>query len=665
MAVPVVLVTAGARPVTAVESGGFPMTPVDTLGEPVTLVDAGGEPITLINEDGSPAFLAYSAKEYLNGIAPYHWFDFINDRCLYASNDVGGVSGATGYSFSRASQGYYTNADGTLTLFGHNLLLRSQEFDNAAWSKGGGYNSTVTANSTAAPDGTTTADTLLASSAGGPANVILAFSYGVTSGTAYTLTFFAKAGTLSWIRLALSGYTSPANGGAYFNLSGAGAVGTVDAGYTGTITALADGWYRCSLSWTAGSTVTGELRCFLANANNDTAVERNGTSSVNLWGAQLETGSQATAYVPTTSAAASALRRGNRGVLIEGARTNLCLQSQTYANATWTKTNVSDTAFGTAIAAPDGTTTGLLLTENTTNAAHQITQSVTKAASNVQYAFSVMAKAGARSRIVLAPQIGANGVFAVFDLSGGQVGVATTTFGAGFTANSTSIRALTNGWYLCTTVFTTDTATTIVPTIQLDNGTGTGALSNSYAGVNGQGAYIWGAQLEAASFPSSYIPTTTAVTRAADVLTCAAGVSYPLSLWAEFERAVDTGGVEQVVCVDANSNNERAYLSVTGGDAFAAGQHAGGVQVALPTVAGALSVGVVYKGAGRFALNDVQAARGGTLATADTSAALPTAPTFMRFGQTEGGGNFFFGYIRRAAVFSSALSDANLQSVTG
>ena len=63
MAVPVVLVTAGARPVTAVESGGFPMTPVDTLGEPVTLVDAGGEPITLINEDGSPAFLAYSASK--------------------------------------------------------------------------------------------------------------------------------------------------------------------------------------------------------------------------------------------------------------------------------------------------------------------------------------------------------------------------------------------------------------------------------------------------------------------------------------------------------------------------------------------------------------------------------------------------------------------------
>jgi hypothetical protein len=151
------------------------MTPVDTLGEPVTVVDALGEPVVLINEDGTPAFLAYSAKTYLGGVEPYHYADFINNRMLYAGADVGTVAGGTGYSFTRASDGYYTNSDGTLTLFGSgalrrgdrgvliegartNLLLRSQEFDNAAWLKGG--SAAVTANTQIAPDGTLTADTV-------------------------------------------------------------------------------------------------------------------------------------------------------------------------------------------------------------------------------------------------------------------------------------------------------------------------------------------------------------------------------------------------------------------------------------------------------------------------------------------------------------------------
>ncbi len=197
-----------------------------------------------------------------------------------------------------------------------NLFTYSEQFDNAAWAKGVGYNSAITANSTIAPDGTVSADTLVADNSGGTGTVILARSTGVTSGTSYTLTFFAKAATLSWIQLYLLGYTSPANGGAFFNLSGAGSVGTVSSGFTAAITPASNGWYRCSLSFTAGSTVTGEMRVLLANANNDTSVARNGTSSVYVYGAQLEAGSFATSYIPTV---ASQVTRSADVALMQGA----------------------------------------------------------------------------------------------------------------------------------------------------------------------------------------------------------------------------------------------------------------------------------------------------------------------------------------------------------
>ena len=452
MAVPVVLVTAGARPVTAVESGGFPMTPVDTLGEPVTLVDAGGEPITLINENGSPAFLAYSAKAYLNGIAPYHWFDFINDRCLYASNDVGGVSGATGYSFSRASQGYYTNADGTLTSFASgalrrgnrgvliegartNLLLRSQEFNNAAWDSGGtsgaGVAPTITADQGSAPDGTTTADRGQFSLGGGTASGDISLwrqSVTVVTATVYTFSIWLKSNTASSYVMQLQGVTS-----------------TVQ-----------------------NITVTPTWQRFVIT---DTTVSTGATPAVRLRGAQT----------PTNSNTADIL--------------------------------------------------------------------------------------------------------------------------------------------------------------------------------------MWGAQLEAGGFVSSYVPTTTAsATRAADVLTCTAGVSYPLSLWAEFERAVDTGGIEVLLQPDNGSNNDSANLTVSALDRLRTFVTTGAAVQADLSPTPTFAVGAVGKGALRVATNDVNSCANGTLATADTGVTLPATPTLLRFGRTDLPP---FGYIRRAAIFNSALSDANLQSVTG
>lgn len=168
-----------------------------------------------------------------------------------------------------------------------------------------------------------------------------------------------------------------------------------------------------------------------------------------------------------------------------------------------------------------------------------------------------------------------------------------------------------------------------------------------------------------ASFPSSYIVTTTAsATRAADVLTVpVSGIDYPLSLFAEFEPAV-LGGIPQgTIQVDAASN-DRALLTVGNTALSQMYCQDGGVDTVNNTIPGALVVGTVYRHAVRFSTNDSQHARGGTLGTQDTSCAMPNAPTNIRLGNQNSSNAPLFGYLRRASIAARALSDAELQART-
>jgi hypothetical protein len=157
-----------------------------------------------------------------------------------------------------------------------NNVLRSEEFDNSAWSKS---NSTITANSTTSPDGTQNADTLNVTAIA-YSNVYNLTTYSLASGV-YTQSIYAKKGTKNFIYfLDLAGSGAKA----WYNLN-TGVLGTISSGYTATITNAGNGWYRCTLTETANRI---PLYFQFGASDTDNSFTPASSGSIFIWGAQLE-----------------------------------------------------------------------------------------------------------------------------------------------------------------------------------------------------------------------------------------------------------------------------------------------------------------------------------------------------------------------------------------
>lgn len=348
-------------------------------------------------------------------------------------------------------------------------------------------------------------------------------------------------------------------------------------------------------------------------------------------------------YDPVTLAA--------RGMLIEEQRTNLLLQSEDLST-TWSLGDGTVTA--NSWTPPTGVATGDTYTIGTI--ATTPSQNVT-VVSSTTYTLSFYYNKTLTTAAFFRFRFGINGgsVSAWFDTANATFGALNAQLSGGAAVD------VGNNIYRVS--------------LQIAYGASDGgSRSVAIAGVTansgttadtGNDLAIWGAQLEAGAFPTSYIPTTTAAaTRAADVASVNTLAPWfnPTegTLYAEYQTYSASVTQIAVALMDSVGSSNRATVGQSATAYNGAMVDGGVVQASLTQ--GTSSTNVV-KNAFAFAANDFAFSVNGTTPVTDTSGTVSSAFIEMQLGK-RGSVSLLSGYLRRIGYYKRRLSNAQLQAIT-
>lgn len=560
-------------------------------------------------------------------------------------------------TFSRASNATRFAPDGVLQYAPHNLLLQSQTFDNASWTK---VAATVTANATAAPDGSVTADKLVENAANAYHYILQTST--TTSNTPLTYSVYAKAAERNFINIQLGG--SFTNQGVSVNLT-TGQKLEYNSPTATSVTSVGNGWWRISISAATSGISPALLILPCSTLSSNPIYTGDGTSGVFIWGAQLAVGPYPLDYTPTTTAVVYGPRFDYNpttlaplGLLIEEQRTNSIR---------------NNTMVGAVAGTPGTAPTNWVVSGTDSGITRDIVGiGVESGIAYIDVRFYGTPSAGTNRTINFEA---ANGIAATsgqtwtgsayIALVGGSLSGTTVTFslletnGSSGVVNNDKAITPTAGALsgkrdsLTATLSGGGTVTNIQPRIRIGYTVGTPIDITLRIGLP---------QLELGAFATSVIPTATAaVTRSADI----ASVNT-LSPWYNAAEGtffsegstLKTSGAAPLLIAQVSGGSDRHQVGVYTSTAATV---VGGVVQALigANTSPAIKVAYAYK------VNDFAVSNNGGSVATDTSGSVPSGLTYLAIGKFDfGGGESLSGYIRRIAYYNRRLTDAELQVLT-
>jgi len=442
-----------------------------------------------------------------NGTISVHTITNIDDLYIYGVGDISitnisvqeVLSPAGDFTFTRGSNLSATrvNEAQLIEKGRENLLLQSNAITTAPWQ-----NTLMSRTSgQAGYDGSN--DAWKIESLGANASIYQIYT-GFNSVCTYSI--YAKAGSVDWIRMNLSGA-----GNQYFDIAN-GVVGAVGGGVLmPTITSIGNGWYKCTITNITGNFQSG---AYVFTATADGSLSLSSGDNVYIQDAQLEQGMVATDYIETGASTAQAgiledmPRLDYSGgascpsLLLEPQRSNLFTQSEYFNSSDWVKTNV--TATNNSAISPDGLQNATLINDGTASTTqHWFYQPITLS-SGTTYTISFYAKYVDRKNMFINVYDGVTSNFVFYDIQNGVV----------LNADGNAVRDIVDvgsGWYRITY-----TRTIVGSGANFRIGMANDTPIQTYTGENKE-ALIYGLQAEAASYPTSYIPAYgTSQTRAGD-----------------------------------------------------------------------------------------------------------------------------------------------------
>ena len=571
------------------------------------------------------------------------------------------TDGSGDLTFTRASTATRVNSDGLIEQVPYNLLGYSEQFDNAYWSKLTSDSTpapVVTSNYATSPDGTQTAERVQLTLPTDNQYAVIrrtGVNPNTPVGNIVTQSIYLKATDVSQVGKKVDVYIYDTTNSSYKRILNH---------------VLTNNWERVEvnhlinfgLTCTSVEYVFGKARANASGQGGTTGtITSESATDFLVWGAQLETSSTAKEYFPTTdrlNVPRIDYTGGGCGkLLLEGQRTNLALYSEQPDNVYWTKSGA--TILTNTINSPSGYVDADKLQEDSSTGVHRYGRATFP--SGTQRTFSVFAKKGERDYVSLfennavAPQI--KGV--IFDLNTGALSLNND---AAYYTNPT-ITDYGNGWYRCSATWTPLSLS--VPSI----GVSADGLTNSYAGTTGSGIFVWGAQLEAGSYVSSYVPTlASSVTRLADAA-FKTGISSLIgqtegTLFVEFD-AIDVSD-SRITISDGTSINRLIFRIHSNGTFQWEGVQSGADQWNIQSSSGTIVSGSTYKIAATYGTNDVALYINGTQIGVDNSAVVTSALNAIKFANASTGTLYHWNqYTKQALLFKTRLSNDQLADLTG